>query len=92
MPATNSSTRWSIAALAMLAVVSTTAVSSCAAPPRPAPQRDTSVPPCPPLTDYTAEERGRASGELGTLPGDAMLGRMMDDYLGMRDACRRERR
>lgn len=47
--------------------------------------------PCPPLAEYDAGEQARAKAEYDALAPDAMLRTMIDDYLLMRDQCRRER-
>lgn len=46
------------------------------------------VPTCPPLVEYTAEEQERALAELKTLPPEAMLRRFVNDYGKLRAQCR----
>lgn len=94
MPGTSSSTRRRAIALAMLAIVSTTALSSCGTAFRAERSRApaaTRAEPCPPLADYDAGEQARGASEYRALPDDAMLRRMIDDYLLLRDQCRRDR-
>jgi hypothetical protein len=46
------------------------------------------VKPCPPLVEYTAEERTRAAADIDALPAGSPVRQMIDDYHAVRDACR----
>lgn len=93
MPARSSSVRRRTIAAVMLAAAFAAATSSCTAvQAEPARLPVAGKPePCPPLASYGAEEQARAAAELEALSTDSVLAMMLDDYLLLRDQCRRGR-
>ncbi|MET4130638.1 hypothetical protein ACSSV6_003995 [Roseovarius sp. MBR-38] len=43
---------------------------------------------CPPVVEYSAAEQSRAAAEVGALPENAMIVRMLGDYAVLRDQAR----
>ncbi|HEX3429567.1 MAG TPA: hypothetical protein VHT03_01665 [Rhizomicrobium sp.] len=43
---------------------------------------------CPPILPYSSLEQSVAAAELGKMPPDAEIPRMMEDYSALRAACR----
>ncbi len=44
--------------------------------------------PCPPVVEYTAADQAQAANEVEALPEGALIGRMLIDYVVLRDQAR----